>query len=474
MIEICNKESTKYKVIFISQENFREEEGYRSLGDLISYDYLKTRFIAKGKGDINLFLGTGKVKELDRIKVKEIFAKAARNMEEHNIQEFDADISIFISQFGLSIIKDIVEGLILGNYSYSVKEEMKRQRVYLQGIAEDNLQEAEKLIKESKNIVEGIIFARNAVNAPGNLLRPKDFAEKIKGLMEGTAINVEILNHDKIKELGLTALDTVGDSSSFKPYLVILSYRGEEASKESLALVGKGVTVDTGGYCLKPSSSMLGIKGDMGGGAAVAGAIYALGKNKAKTNVIGVIPICENRISSDSYLPGDVINTYSGKTVEIVNTDAEGRLILADAISYAIDKYNINKVVDIATLTGSVVNMFGFSVAGVLANNEEFFEMFKDSYELAGERYWRLPIYEEYERMLKSTIADIKNLGKAYSGTITAGLFIREFVKELPWLHLDIAGTAWVDDPIFQYQAKGATGAGVSSLYYLSIKNGEC
>lgn len=474
MIEISNKERTNYKVIFILEEDCREKEEYRSLGAMVRFNYLKTSLIAKDEGNINLFLGIGKKKDLDRIKVKEIFAKAARNMEEHNIHEFAANIEPFISLFGLSIIKDIVEGLTLGTYSYSVKEAVKEQKVFLQGIAEDNLQEAEELIKESENLVEGIIFARDAVNAPGNLLRPKDFVDKIKGLMEDADVNIEILDQDKIKEYGLAALNTVGDSSSFKPYLVILSYRGDKASEESLALVGKGVTCDTGGYCLKPSSGMQGIKGDMGGGAAVTGAIYALAKNKAKTNVIGVIPICENRISSDSYLPGDVIDTYSGKTVEILNTDAEGRLILADAISYAIDRYNINKVVDIATLTGSVVNMFGFSVAGVLTNNDSFYEMFKDAYELAGERYWRLPIYEEYERMIKSTIADIKNIGKPYSGTITAGLFIREFVKELPWLHLDIAGTAWVDEPVFQYQAKGATGAGASSLYYLSIKNGEC
>ena len=215
---------------------------------------------------------------------------------------------------------------------------------------------------------------------------------------------------------------------------------------------------------------MEGIKGDMAGGAAVVGAIYSLAKNNIKANVVGVIPASENRISRESFIPGDVIGSMSGKTIEVLNTDAEGRLILADAVTYAIQKEGASKIIDIATLTGSVVNALGFSTAGVLANNDKFFKEFKEAYNKSGEQYWRLPICDEHRDMIKSNIADIKNTGKSYCGTITAGLFIEEFVENMPWIHLDIAGTAWVDTPLYEYQSKGATGAGVTSMYYLFLE----
>lgn len=216
---------------------------------------------------------------------------------------------------------------------------------------------------------------------------------------------------------------------------------------------------------------MVGIKGDMAGGAAVAGAIYALAKNRKQTNVVGLIPMVENRISSGSMLPGDVITSYSGKTIEIIDTDAEGRLILADAVSYAVRNEHVSRVLDIATLTGAVCTSLGFGAAGMLSDNGEFCREFERAYEKSGERYVRFPIYEEYERMIQSEIADVKNVGGKFAGSITAGLFIREFAEQTPWIHLDIAGSAWVDPPVFEYQSKGASGAGVTSMYYLCAQD---
>ena len=210
---------------------------------------------------------------------------------------------------------------------------------------------------------------------------------------------------------------------------------------------------------------MLGIKGDMAGGAAVAGALYALAENHVKVNAVAVIPMCENRISDGSLLPGDVIGSYSGKTIEIANTDAEGRLILADAVSYAVREEKAAEVLDIATLTGAGVNRFGFTVAGVVSDSDELFRRFRQGYTCAGERYWRIPFYEEHEKMIESKIADVRNMSSGGCGTVTAGLFIREFAEKKPWIHLDIAGTAWVNEPIFAFQSAGATGAGVSSIY---------
>ena len=199
----------------------------------------------------------------------------------------------------------------------------------------------------------------------------------------------------------------------------------------------------------------------------MAGAIYALAKNQVPVNVTGVIPMVENRISDGSLLPGDVVTSYSGRTIEIIDTDAEGRLILADAVSYIVRAEHASRVLDIATLTGSICTTLGFGAAGTVCDNEELFEDFMRAYQKSGERYVRLPIYEEYERLIKSEIADIKNLGGRFAGSITAALFIRTFADQVPWIHLDIAGSAWTDPPVFEYQTKGATGAGLTTIYYL-------
>ncbi|MGL4800080.1 MAG: leucyl aminopeptidase family protein, partial [Cellulosilyticaceae bacterium] len=300
-----------------------------------------------------------------------------------------------------------------------------------------------------------------------NKLRPEQFVAEIQALFEGTAVEVEVFDEVKLREMGMEALLAVGTSSAYSPYLVTLRYLQNPDSEEVMGLVGKGVTCDTGGYCLKAASSMLGIKGDMAGAATIIGTVKALQMNNKKTNVVACIPICENRISEGSLLPGDVIGSYSGKTIEILNTDAEGRLILADAVSYIVKQEKVTAVLDIATLTGAVVGLLGFSIGGVLCDNQELWETFSRASDLAGERYLQVPYYDEHTKMIESTIADIKNMGESYCGTITAGLFIRAFAEEKPWIHLDIAGTAWVDAPVFEYQTKGATGAGITSIYYL-------
>ena len=215
----------------------------------------------------------------------------------------------------------------------------------------------------------------------------------------------------------------------------------------------------------------LGLTG-LAGGAAVAAAIYALAANQVKVNVTGVIPMCENRISPSALVPGDVIGSYGGKKIEICNTDAEGRLILADAMAYMVKDEHADRVIDIATLTGAVVGMLGFSTAGLLSDDDAFCGAFLKAAQTSGERYWRLPIFEEQKQMIESKIADIKNMGRDYCGTITAGLFIQAFAQGRPWIHLDIAGTAWTDNPLYQGQPQGATAAGTSSLYYL-LAGGE-
>lgn len=467
MILIDKNSNCNSSVAFYYKEDPDLKELPAALQQAFTGEFLESFLYLKENGVI-LLLGLGREIK-DRIQIKELAAKAVKEMKHHNISRFSFPVLKITEVFGTDSIRDITEGLMLGTYVQRQFPEKVREagEIILTAIREGETAVVEALVRETVPLIEGVIFARDMVNLPGNKLRPDDFAAEIKGFLKNTKISVEELNLEALKRMGMGGLVSVGESSEYPPVFLILRYFNNPDSKEITALVGKGVTCDTGGYCLKAADSMLGIKGDMAGGAAVAGAIYALAKNQSKTNVIGFIPVCENRISPGSLLPGDVITSYSGKTIEIVNTDAEGRLILADTIAYAAAKENVTRVLDIATLTGAVVNMLGFSVAGVVTDSQEFFEAFRTAYRVSGERYWRLPVFDEHDRMIQSKIADIKNMGEKYCGTITAGLFIKAFANGLPWLHIDIAGTAWVDTPIFEYQSKGATGAGVTSIYHL-------
>ena len=247
--------------------------------------------------------------------------------------------------------------------------------------------------------------------------------------------------------------------------MCVLRYNGDPDSKEITGLVGKGVTSDTGGYCLKSRDSLIGMHGDMAGGAVTASVIKALAKSKARVNVTCVIPICENRLTAGSLLPGDVITSYSGQTIEILNTDAEGRLILADGVSYAVMEERVTRVLDIATLTGAMANALGNHVTGVIADSDQIWNELEEASAGTGEYFCRLPFYRENEKMLESEIADIKNMGESFCGAITAGLFIRHFANQVPWIHLDIAGTAHVGKPLYEFQAKGATGATIDTIY---------
>ncbi|MDO5422259.1 MAG: hypothetical protein Q4F41_00865 [Eubacteriales bacterium] len=410
--------------------------------------------------------------KMDRIAVKEVFAKAVKEWKGGS---FALDLSNWIALKGTDCLRDAAEGILLALYKpakYSKKQSEEPETV-VELIGLRGNEEAKEVIRETEHVVKGIVFARNMTNMPGNMLRPLDFAGKVAELVEQVPVEVEILSRERLAELGMNAMLAVGDSSAYPPCLAILRYRGNPDTKEITGLVGKGVTCDTGGYCLKNAGSMMGIRGDMAGGAAVAGAIYALAANGVKVNVTGLIPMCENRISPGSYLPGDVITAYDGQTIQIVNTDAEGRLMLGDAVAYAVRTESVSQVVDIATLTGAAVGITAFGAAPCLAEGEAFYEEFLEGIGLSGERYLRLPIYPEYEKMIESEVADMKNSGGKFAGTITAGLFIRKFAAGRPWIHLDIAGTSWVEKPIYEFQAKGATGAGVTSMYYLCRRKGR-
>ena len=467
MIEFVWGKIIGTQVIFAGEEYNWQESKYVEAQKAFHGEYLETYYFPQEEGI--LFVGTGKEDLTNVTILKELMAKACKTLKQTRIYQFSILMDRILEENDASVLTACTEGICLGLYeapTYKSQQEEKEFQVSVIGIPGKDLERAKQCVAEGAVITEAITFAREMVNRPGNKLRPADFAEEIQKLVKDTNVEIEIVTVDEMRKLEMGALLAVGESSAYPPYLVILRYRGEPLKKEITALVGKGVTCDTGGYCLKPASGMAGIRGDMAGAAAVAGAVYALAKRKEKVNVTAVMPLCENRISSGSFLPGDVITSYSGKTIEIGNTDAEGRLILADAVTYAIHHERATRILDIATLTGAVVNMLGFSIAGVLCDDHGLWQEFEAASEKSGEKYWLLPFGREHEKMMESDVADIKNIGGSVCGTIAAGLFIRAFAEGLPWIHLDIAGTAWTETPLYEFQNKYATGTAAETIYY--------
>ena len=324
-------------------------------------------------------------------------------------------------------------------------------------------------LSETLTLSNAVLTARDLVNEPANILYPKTLAEAAAKLGEEFDFEVEVLDKKDIKKLKMECFLKVGEGSDKEPKLIVLRYNGNKKDKNKFGLIGKGVTFDSGGLSIKPSDSMIEMKSDMAGAAAVLGAFCAISKMKIKKNVVGVIAACENMINGSSYKLGDIIKTMNGKTVEIHNTDAEGRLTLVDAVTYAIKKEKVNKIIDIATLTGACMIALGTDITGIVTNDKNMLKNLQSASEKTGEYIWELPNHDIYRKSLKSSYADLKNIGTRWGGAIIAGQFIEEFVEDLPWLHLDIAGPAFKDNGN-SYHGLGGTGAGTKLLYEF-IKN---
>lgn len=445
-----------------------------NMGKLFKGEYLESRVVTSGQDErFTVYLGLGEGIS-DLTGVKNIYAKAVKEAKPYaqcfSVPMLGAeDMSGGVFD-GKDILGAALEGMLLACYQPAMyKSEVKeKENLIITLCGAEPCEENARKLAEKTALAEGIYFARDAVNMPSNLLRPMIFAQKVKELFEDLPVEIEVYDMQQLIDMHMEALVTVGKGSSYPPCLTVIRYL-PAAEGEITALVGKGVTVDTGGYCVKPAGSMAGIKGDMGGAAGVIAAMYALAKAGGTKNTVAVLPMCENRISPEAMLPGDVISSYGGKTIEILNTDAEGRLILADAVAFAVKHEKAQRVLDIATLTGAAAITFGKCMAPVLADGEEFYEEFVRAQERSGERYVRLPFFKEHEKMIESKWADVKNVGGETCGSITAGLFIRAFVEGKQWLHLDIAGTAEAQnpEPVYEFQVRGGTGAGASTMYEL-------
>jgi len=319
-----------------------------------------------------------------------------------------------------------------------------------------------RILAEAQN------FTRQLANEPSNVLTPLKLAESARQMAAECGLDCEILEQDRMKQLGMGALLGVAQGSAEPPALIILRYRPQtpSSSKDHLGLVGKGVTFDTGGISIKPAEGMEKMRYDMAGGASVLGAMKAISQLKPSIPVTALIPAVENMPGSKAQRPGDIVTALSGKTVEVLNTDAEGRLILIDALTYA-QRIGCTHLIDTATLTGSIVVALGAVNIGGFTNNQQFFDKFTGAAKTEGEKTWQMPMDEEYKESLKSAFADIHNIGGRPAGSVTAAWFLREAVGDTPWIHLDIAGTAWLDDAK-PHMAKGASGVGVRTFVRLA------
>jgi len=360
------------------------------------------------------------------------------------------------------------EGALLRSYRfdrYRTKEKPEaKPTLDTLTVATDAAADAEAAFADRAKVVEGVFFTRDLASEPPNVLFPDDFAERCRALAE-LGIEVEVLDEPRMRELGMNALLGVGQGSVHDSRLVVLQWKGaDDPDAAPLAFVGKGVTFDTGGISIKPSAGMEDMKWDMGGAGVVAGLFKALAGRKAKVNAVGILGLVENMPSGSAQRPSDIVTSMSGQTIEVLNTDAEGRLVLADALWYVQDRFKPKLVVDLATLTGAVIVALGQEFAGVFATDEDLAGRIIGSGKAVGEKIWQLPLDEAFDKQIDSDIADVKNIaGNRWAGAIIGGQFLKRFVKDVPWAHIDIAGVTWAekDKPVVP---KGATGFGVRAL----------
>jgi len=418
-----------------------------------------------------LLLGAGKPEKFSLADLRNLAGTAARFLKSRGISEF----TFFIRplQIGTSpadAADAAAEGVALGNFEPDRYQTEKKNRKAIEALQLAGLtQDAEAGVRRGLILAEAQNFARELVNEPGNRLTPRLFAERAAEVARQVGLSADILEENRLRELKMGALLSVAQGSEEPPRLVVLTYTPQtwEQGKPVLGFVGKGVTFDSGGISIKPGEGMEKMKYDMAGGAAMVGALRALAELKPGVKVIGVIPLTENLPSGRAQKPGDVQIAMSGKSIEVVNTDAEGRLVLADALTYA-RQLGATHLVDAATLTGAIVVALGNVHAGAFTNNQTFLDAFQASACAVGEKFWPMPLDDDYQDNIKSAIADIQNVGKGRGGgAINGAMFLKEFVGETPWIHLDIAGTAWLEEAK-PWMAKGPTGMGVRTLVHFA------
>jgi leucyl aminopeptidase len=410
-----------------------------------------------------LLVGLGKLEEIDRAGIRRAAAIAAKKARSLGVPRAafylpaDGRGQLSPTDVGQAIAEGLAQGAWQYNEMKKPAEDKKPQLERFDILAQDGPADLIQGHKVGEAVGAGQTFARGLQVLPGNVATPTYLANVARELAQRHGFGVTILDKAAIIKEKMGALLAVAQGSAEEPRFIALEYKGSDAAP--VVLIGKGVTFDTGGISIKPAQNMEDMKYDMSGAAAVFGTFEALGRLKPQVHVVGLIPSTENMPSGTAVKPGDVVTSHLGKTIEVINTDAEGRLILCDALSYA-RRYQPAAVIDIATLTGAIVVALGHTAAGVMGSDDKLVEEVRAAGEKSGERVWPLPLWEDYRDLMKSDIADVKNSGGRPAGSISAGWFLREFVDGFPWAHLDIAGTAYSDreEPS---RVKGPTGMGV-------------
>ena len=418
--------------------------------------------------------GLGKKRELTIDKVRGVVAETCRWLRQRGVDSI-ASIAQGAGINGISSegsAQAVTEGALLGLYTFRRHKTRKENELgEIKQLMIAGNEKAKPLLDQGINngkiLAEAANWARDMVNEPANYMTPSQMAEAARLLAKSSGLTVEVLEREQMAELGMGALLGVAQGSQQPPKFIILNYKGSDSDEIDVALVGKGITFDSGGISIKPSERMAEMKGDMAGGASVMAALSATARLKAKINVTAIVPATENLPSGSALKPGDILTAMNGKTIEVVNTDAEGRLILADALSYA-QRLGAKSIIDVATLTGACKVALGTVCSGAFSNNQELVDKVIAAGNKSGELIWQLPMYNEYKEQIKSDVADIKNIGGRYGGAITAAKFLAEFIDDTPWVHLDIAGTS-ESDKEHGYLVKGATGIPARTLLNLVL-----
>jgi leucyl aminopeptidase len=429
----------------------------------------------KLKAERVLVAGLGKQAQFGRDAVRSATGEALRFLRRHGCRRVGT-ILHGTGAGGLDVAEAaqaITEGALLGLYTfdrYKGKKDNDDHRVIdeLALLLRDRAQMAEVRASSATGqiVARAVNLARDLVNEPSNYLTPRDLASQARAVAKAQGLSCQVFEKRELERLGMGALLGVAQGSSRPPVLIVLSYRGGRGKQPDLGLVGKGITFDSGGISIKPSEGMEQMKGDMAGGAAVIATMAAIGQLKPAINVTAIVPACENLPSGSALKPGDVVRAMDGKTIEVVNTDAEGRLILADGLCYA-RRLDCQRLVDVATLTGACVVALGSIRSGAFTNNQGWMDQVRSAADAVGDKVWQMPMDGEYDEQIKSDVADVKNVGGRKAGAVTAAKFLARFVGETPWVHLDIAGTAQAEKEKGD-TPKGATGVPVRTLIRLA------
>ena len=429
-----------------------------------------------GKGPMKkiMLLGLGKREKFTDESARICAGKATRKAQELGIKEFSM---LQFSNLDDGLVEAMAEGTALALYSFDKYKEAKEPTSKIEEVTilinSDSLR-FQSVVEKANILVEAVNFARDIGNLPPNDCPPAHLASIAVSLAQDYGIKARIMDRYELENMGMGGIVAVGKGSNNPPKLIVLEYTGSnDPQQKPYLLVGKAVTFDTGGISIKPSEKMDEMKFDKCGGCTVLAIIRAIASLKLAVNVVGIVPSVENMPSATSYRPGDIIRMYNGKSVEVLNTDAEGRMILADAIAYGIATYGPKAVIDLATLTGAAIIALGANVAALIGNNKQLVDRLRKLSDKMGEKMWELPLYDEYHEQIRSPYADIKNIGGRPGGAITAAAFLSNFVNDAPWVHIDIAGTAWTQEGTHEksYNHRGATGFGVRTLVKLLMED---